>query len=67
MNRSTGLEGVHGTTNTFDLERARQPADRPDFSRTMGCCDGATEDEEAIRVHGVCPLSMGIEREDRCE
>ena len=27
----------------------------------------AKEDEEAIRVHGVCPLSMGMEREDRCE
>ena len=35
MNRSTGLEGVHGTTNAFDLEPARQP-DRPDFSRTIG-------------------------------
>ena len=27
----------------------------------------AREDEVAIRVHGVFPLSMGMEREDRCE
>ena len=27
----------------------------------------ATVDEVAVRVHGVCPLPMGIEREDRCE
>ncbi|EJK76818.1 hypothetical protein THAOC_01398, partial [Thalassiosira oceanica] len=24
------------------------------------------EDEVAICVHGVCPLPMGMEREDRC-
>ncbi|EJK54510.1 hypothetical protein THAOC_25857, partial [Thalassiosira oceanica] len=40
-----------------------------------GCCwiaqisseqlGAAMEDEVAIRVHGVCPLSMGIAREDR--
>ena len=27
------MEGVHGTTNTLDLERARRMKDRPDFSR----------------------------------
>ena len=27
----------------------------------------ATEDEVAVRVQGVFPLPMGIEREDRCE
>ena len=27
----------------------------------------ATEDEVAVRVQGVFPLHMGIEREDRCE
>ena len=27
----------------------------------------AAEDEVALRVHGVFPLPMGMEREDRCE
>ena len=27
----------------------------------------AAGDEVAARVHGVCPLPMGMEREDRCE
>jgi len=27
----------------------------------------AREDEVALRVHGVFPLPMGMEREDRCE
>ena len=27
----------------------------------------AAQDEVALRVHGVIQLSMGIEREDRCE
>ena len=27
----------------------------------------ATGDEVAVRVHGVFPLPMGMEREDRCE
>ena len=27
----------------------------------------APGDEAAARVHGACPLPMGIEREDRCE
>ena len=27
----------------------------------------ATKDEVATRVHGVCPLPMGIEREETCE
>ena len=33
------LEGVHGAIKVLDLECVR-PLDRPDFSRTMGCCDG---------------------------
>ena len=39
MNGSRDLKGVHGTVNVFDLECARL-LDRPDFGRTMGCCDG---------------------------
>jgi len=27
----------------------------------------ATGDEVAVHVHGASPLSMGMEREDRCE
>ena len=27
----------------------------------------AMEDEGAVRFHGVFPLPMGVEREDRCE
>ena len=27
----------------------------------------AAEVEVAVLVHGVCPLPMGIEREERCE
>ena len=36
---SKDLEGVHGPIKVLDLECARL-LDRPDFSRTMGCCDG---------------------------
>ena len=42
-----------------------------------GCCQiaqisderwgAAAGDEVAVRVHGVFPLPMGMEREDRCE
>ena len=61
MNRSTGLEGVHGTTNAFDLERARQP-DRPDFSMAMR---GKMRWPHVLM--DVFPLPLGMEREDRCE
>ena len=33
-------------------------------SRFLGA---AATDEVAVRVHGVFPLPMGMEREDRCE
>ena len=39
MNGSIDLKGVHVTVNTFDSERAKL-LDRPDFSKTVGCCDG---------------------------
>ena len=39
VNGSIDLKGVHVTVNTFDSERAKL-LDRPDFSKTVGCCDG---------------------------
>ena len=67
MSRSIDLEGVHGNVNTFDLEGARLLHRSPRF-RTNNGVMAATKDEEADRVvHGVFPLTIGIEREDRCE
>ena len=64
MNRSRDLEGVHGTKNAFDLgsEPGCQIAQISD--KRWGA---ATEDGVDARVHGVFPLLMGMEREDRCE
>ena len=65
MSGSKDLEGVHGAIKVLDLECA-----------SPGCWIGqisaeqwgaAPEDEVAVGVHGVCPLPMGIEREDRCK
>ena len=45
-----------------------QAQDRPGFrisAKQWGIQWGAATDEMAGRVHGVCPLPMGMEREDR--
>ena len=64
MNGSIDLEGIHAPPNAFDLEC------EPGFQIAQISDEqwgAATEDEEADRVHGVFPLPMGTEREDRCE
>ena len=63
MNGARDLEGVHGIINTFDLECARL-RDRPDFSRTMGCCGRIWGGRSCP---GAFPPPMGMEREDTCE
>ena len=69
VNESMDLEGVHGSRNAFDIELARLPmrqsARSPQISAQQW--GAATKDEVATRVHGVCPLPMGIEREETCE
>ena len=66
MSMSIDLEGVHGTTNASDFECARVPGcwiaqiSTEQWGAAMG-------DEVATGVHGVFPLPMGMEREDRCE
>ena len=52
MNRSTGLEGVHGTTNAFDLERARQPGRSIFLSDPVRPVGGV---EDADGVHDARP------------
>ena len=69
MNGCRDLEGVHGTMNTFNLTwigPGCQIGQTFHFSRMMMCWT-AMEDEVAVRVHGVFPMPMGMEREDRCE
>ena len=69
MNRSrdleASLEGVHGSINVFDSEGARLQCQCQIAQISAARWGAATEVELAIFVHGVCPLSMGIGREDR--
>jgi len=56
---------VHGIRNALDLEWARSGSWIAQISDEWW--GAAAGDEVAARVHGVFPLPMGIEREDRCE
>ena len=65
MSGSTDLEGVHGSVIALDLECARQAA-RWIAKISADQWSAAAGDEVAAHVHAVCPLPMGMEKEDRC-
>ena len=65
MSGSRVLEGVHGTINALDLTWSEPGCQIAQISAERR--GAATGDEVADRVHGVFPLPLGMEREDRCE
>ena len=65
MSGSRDLEGVHGAVDALDYGWARLPVCQ--MARISAKQWGAaTEDGVGVCVH-VCPLPMGMEREDKCE
>ena len=61
---SIDLEGVHGTIQRCWIWSEPGCWIAQISAKRWGA---AAEDEVALRVHGVFPLPMGMEREDRCE
>ena len=67
MSGSTDSEGVHGIKNKLEISWIWSEPGREIVQISAERWGAAPGDEAAARVHGACPLPMGIEREDRCE